>query len=79
MNIWDILGIVAIIFLVISFGIGKNSIWGGLTLSVIAGIITGLIVGFEWELFKKFLIVGTLFGALVEMLFRIATMRRRKG
>lgn len=77
MNIWDILGIVAIVCLVLSFGMGKNSVWGGMTLAIIVGLISGLFVGFEWGLFKKILTIGVLFGAVVELLFRMRTMRNR--
>jgi len=79
MNIWDFLGIIAIVCLVISFGIGKNAIWGALTIAAIVGIVIALIRGFEWEFYKKVLIVGTLTGALFEIPYRLYIFSKRKS
>lgn len=79
MNIWDILGIVAVVCLVISFGIGKNAIWGALTIAAIVGIVITLIRGFEWEFYKKVLIVGTLTGALFEIPYRLYIFSKKNS
>ena len=79
MNIWDILGIVSIICLFFSFGIGKNAIWGALTIAAVVGIVIALIRGFEWEFYKKVLIVGTLTGALFEIPYRLYIFSKRNS
>lgn len=78
MNIWDILGIVAILCLLISFGIGKNAIWGALTLAVIVGLAICIFRGFEWLFYKKVLIIGVLAGAFFEFAYRLTIWLRKK-
>lgn len=73
-NIWNILGIVALISLFI-FAKGKSSVWGGLTLGLIIGIVIALIYvfkghGFEWAILKKSVIIRTLLGISGELLGR---------
>ncbi len=58
LNVWDILGILAIILLLASFAIGKNAIWGTLTVGILICIvwaIVNLISGnpINWILLKK--------------------------
>lgn len=74
LDIWNILGIVALITL-FTFAKSKNAVWGGLTLGVIIGIIVALIYvfkghGFEWSIIKKSVIIGTLLGVVAELLGR---------
>lgn len=71
MNIWDILGIAAIVCLIISFKIGRNAIWGAFTLAIIVGLVISIFRGFEWSFYKKVLIIGVLTGALFELLYRL--------
>jgi len=76
-NIWEILGILAIICLLISFSIGKKAIWGALTLGILVCIAIGfasLFKGtqfFNWILFRKIAIISTLAGAFLELLGRL--------
>ena len=76
MNIWDILGIVAIVCLFVSFGIGKNAIWGALTIAAVVGLIASIFRGFEWEFYKKVLIIGTLVGTLFEIPYRLSGKKK---
>ena len=71
MDIWNILGIIAIICLIASFSIGKNVIWAALTISVIIGLVISIFRGFEWVFLKKVVIVGTLTGALFELIYKL--------
>jgi len=79
---WTILGIIAILCLLISFFIGKNAIWGGLTLGIIVGLMVGIISwiigsGFNWTLLRKILIVAVLAGALFEIVGRLSKQSRK--
>lgn len=78
MDIWNILGIIAIVYLFFSFSTGKNAIWGMLTISAVVGLIVRLIywiAGWSngWIVFKKLLIVFVLVGGITEIL----TKRRK--
>jgi hypothetical protein len=77
---WNILGTIAIIALVLSFFIGKNAIWGGLTLGAIIGVIVTLISffigdGFNRTLVKEIAIVSVLLGAVFEIIGRLSKKR----
>lgn len=74
---WDILGIIAILTLIVSFFIGKNAIWGALTLAILICVVTiivnliqGLIL--NWSLYRKIGTVVILIGALFELVGRFA-------
>jgi hypothetical protein len=72
MGIWNILGIVAILVLLASFTMGKNAIWGTLTLGVVICIIWAIVNAISgnslnWLLFKKIAIVSILIGALFQL------------
>ena len=83
-DIWNILAIVAVITLFI-FAKGKSSVWGGLTLGLIVGIIIALIYvfkghSFEWSIIKKSVITGTLVGVLAELLGRLSqSLKKNKS
>lgn len=82
LTLWNILGIIAIICLLASFAIGKNSIWGTLTLGIIISVIVfivNLIIGndFNWELYKIILSSAILIGALFEIVGRLAKGRSK--
>lgn len=64
---WIILGIIAIIGLVITFFKDRNSVWGGLTLGIIVGLIIALIKGFDWLILVKGGIIGTLTGVVFSL------------
>ncbi len=77
LNLWNALGIIAIICLVASFFIGKNAIWGGLTLGIVISVvalIVNLIIGngFKSTLYKDILTVSVLAGALFEFIGRLS-------
>ncbi len=81
LDIWTIFGILAIICLVVSFVIGKNAIWGGLTLGIVLALIIGIINlimgnGFNWQLLKKVLIITVLAGAIFETIGRLSKKKR---
>jgi len=73
---WNILGIIALIGLII-FARGKNSIWGGLTLGVIVGLIIAVIFyfkgeDFSWLFIKKSAIIGVFAGLLADLLGKLS-------
>ena len=75
MDIWNILGILSIISLIIFYGT-RNAVWLIFSFGIIIALITGLTYaikgdGFNWMLFKKIIIVGTLLGLLVEIAGRL--------
>jgi hypothetical protein len=75
-DIWNILGIIAIILLLV-FARGKNSVWGGLTLGVIIGLIIAIVFIFKgeifsWSILKKSAIIGVLAGVAADLLGRLS-------
>ncbi len=82
LNIWDVLGIVAILSLIVSFGIGKNAIWGGISLGIVICLVLLVINlisgnGLNWLLYKKVLIICTLAGALFEVIGRLSKIGKK--
>ena len=74
-DIWNILGILSIITLIIFYG-SRNAVWLTFSFGIIIALITGLTYllkgdGFNWMLFKKIIIVATLLGLLVEITGRL--------
>ncbi len=74
MEIWNILSIMGILFLILYSFKGRNSVWGMLTLGVIVGIITATIsyflgYGFNWTLIKKIVVCFVLFAAVYEIAY----------
>jgi hypothetical protein len=81
-HVWNILGIVAIVCLVISFSIGRNAIWGAFTIGIIVCAIIALIAFFStgavnWLVLKDMLTVFVLLGALFEIIGRLSTKRKK--
>jgi len=66
MNIWDILGVLAIICLIPTFffiGRSRKPIWGGLIYGlVIAAVVSVIKLEVNWELLKKISTVSVLIG-----------------
>lgn len=77
MTSWDILGILAVIFLIISLFIGKNAIWGGLAIGIVVAILGSLIRVLNGKVFtflyiRRVLTCAILMAVLMEILSRIA-------
>jgi uncharacterized membrane protein HdeD (DUF308 family) len=80
-NVWGVLEIIAGISIIISFFIGKNAVWGMLTLGVIVAAIIGFIFkddGFNWELFTRTITISVLIGTFFELLGRLTNYRNKK-
>lgn len=77
MNVWNILGIVAIVCLLATFKIGRNAIWGSLTIGAIGGLIYCLFADFSP--YKKILIVSVLAGAFFELIGRLTSYFRKRS
>ena len=76
MDIWNILGIIAIISLIIFFVRGKNGVWGTFTVGLFVATIAGLVnlfkgEGFNWSLAKRIVIVSILLGVAFEIIGRL--------
>lgn len=72
-NIWNILGVLAVILLIIFFNRGRNAVWGGLTLGIIIGLAITIISsvngnGFNLSILKNSSITGVVLGFLAELL-----------
>ncbi|GEO11439.1 hypothetical protein [Segetibacter aerophilus] len=76
LNIWNILGGISLILLVL-FSKNKNAVWGGLA----GGLIVGLIIaglysfkgnGFPWIILMKASIIGILAGSLFVLISRLS-------
>ncbi|MDP3956744.1 MAG: hypothetical protein Q8P97_01990 [bacterium] len=81
-NIWALLGIIAVILLVIYWR-RRNSVWGGLALGIIIGLVLAIVYaikgnGFSWYVIGKAAIVGTLLGFVAELLGRLSDFLRNK-
>jgi len=81
--IWTILTIISGILLILYFSSGRNSVWGGLTLGIIIGLIAVLIFvfrgnGFDWYIIGEAAIIGTLAGFIADLLGRLSDYLRRK-
>ena len=82
LSIWDIIGFIDFIFLIIFFFIGKNQVWAAFTMGFIIAIITAVIFfikdgSWPWELFKRIIIAITSFGVLLELIARMGKAVKR--
>jgi len=79
---WEILGIIALILLIVCFK-KRSSVWGGLTIGIIVGIIITIIFlirgdGFNWRIIGKGAISGTLIGFGADLIGRVGDKLRNK-
>jgi ABC-type lipoprotein release transport system permease subunit len=73
LDIWDILGIIAIICLVVTFSMNKNAAWSSLIWGILISLvvlIVNLIIGngFHWKLYQNILTVAVLSCVLIPIL-----------
>jgi len=76
LNIWIILGIVAVILLIIYWR-SRGAVWGGLTIGIILGLIVAIFYlfggyGFRWSIIVKGATLGTMIGFGAELLGKIS-------
>lgn len=76
LNLWDILGIISVILLVL-LSKKKNAVWGGLAGGFAVGLIIAIIYsfkgnGFPWVILMKAAIIGVLLGSLVVLITRLS-------
>ncbi|MBI5071886.1 hypothetical protein HZB93_03290 [Candidatus Falkowbacteria bacterium] len=81
-NIWTILGVIAIILLII-FWKKRSAVWGGLTIGIIIGAIVAIVYlirgsGFNWFVVGKGAILGTIAGSIAESLGIISNFLKKK-
>jgi len=81
-NIWTILGVIAFVFLAISWN-KRGAIWGGLTIGAIIGLIISVIYlfrgdGFNWAFILKGAVSGTMAGLFAELLGRMSGSTKKK-
>jgi hypothetical protein len=80
---WFILGVLAFISLVVSLFIGKNAIWGGLFIGLVAATLWTIIKMIQGHSFPfyhagKIVTIAILAGALLEICSRISSWMMRK-
>lgn len=73
---WKVLGVIAAILLIINFRKGQNSVWGGLSLGVIVGLIIAIVLafmgkGFNWFVILKTITIGIIVGFLADLLGKV--------
>ena len=73
LSIWDLLGFLAFIFLIIFFYAEDNTVWAAFALGAVVSLVVSVIClikdgSWPWGLFKKILTVITLCGVLFELL-----------
>lgn len=78
---WKVLGVIAAILLIINFRKGQNSVWGGLSLGVIVGLIIAVVLafmgnGFNWLVILKTITIGTIVGFLADLLGKVPKLFR---
>ncbi len=73
---WQILEAIACICVFVSLWMGRNAIWGGLTLGIIIAVIVVLIKGWNENVFSRILTVCVLIGAFFEIISRFASQKR---
>ncbi|SHG89476.1 hypothetical protein [Flavobacterium johnsoniae] len=76
LSFWKILGMISLIGLII-FWKKRNAVWGGFTLGLIVGVIVSFVnftIGksFQFKIIGKGIIIGILFGIIVEFLGMIS-------
>jgi len=77
--IWWALYAAAVIALAMYFGKGQNPVWGGATIGMLIGVTTAFFrPGFDWGTVGHSVVIGTLFGAMIELLSWL-TNRLRRG
>ena len=77
MMIWNLLIVVAVIALIISFSSGKNSVWGGLTLGIIIGVIWAIVASvigkdFHAVIILRLAVIGALVGFGFDLLAKLS-------
>ena len=83
-DMWNILGIAAIVLLIAFFFYRKlNAVWGGLTLGIITGLIIAILFvfrgnGFDWRIIRKCAISGTIIGFIAELLGKVVDYISKK-
>jgi hypothetical protein len=75
-GLWKILGLIAITALVI-FRKSKNSVWGGMTMGAIIGIVIAAVKYFSsnifnWSFVGKSMVIGILIGVFAEILGKLS-------
>ncbi|MCA0382265.1 MAG: hypothetical protein LCH58_08900 [Bacteroidetes bacterium] len=81
LSVWNTLGIIAVIALVISFFKAKNAVWGTATLGLVVALIIGIIgwlknSKFNWEGFKQVMIIAILVGVIFELLSMVSKRKK---
>lgn len=81
-NIWTILGVIAIVLLIV-FWRKRSAVWGGLTIGIFIGFIIALVFlfkgsGFNWSIIGKGAVLGVIAGFITELLGMISDFIRKK-
>lgn len=77
LNIWTILGTISVVLLFVYWG-GRNAVWGGLTIGLIAGLLIALFSGFDWYIVGKGAVSGTVVGFVAEILGKTPDLIKKK-
>jgi len=83
--IWNILGVIAIICLIIGLKIHKNAIWVGLVIGLLVWLILGFVNWMKeepfawWFMGKRIMITFTLLAAIFEFLNRLFEKFKRSS
>ena len=79
---WNIIGVLAIVVLLLSFKKGRNSVWGGFTLGLILGSLIAIIYYFKmdtfrWSIIKNTVAVCVVAGFLFDILYRLLSGKEK--
>lgn len=69
--LWSLLLAAAVVVLLVYWR-RRNAVWGTATLAVLIGVVVAAIVGFDWWIVGKALVIGTFAGLGFELLPRLA-------
>jgi len=82
--LWSILATASVLLLIVYFHKGKNAVWGGLTLGIVASLITIVFSAFKqksfnWPIVGKVIIFGVIIGFIAELLGKFSDLVKKKS
>lgn len=79
---WNVITILAVVALLLSFKKGRNSVWGGFTLGIILGLVIAVIYFFKentfnWSIIKRTIAICVLVGFFFDIFYRLISGKEK--